>query len=92
MSRIPPRKHKPIPRFDKKFTRGVTTILQNHNKTKLLRGMDLVADMDRRRSELIAAQDWAGLLLLAEEYRQHGAANEATRIINMIPENIIKGE
>ena len=54
--------------------------------------MDLVADMDKRRSELFAAQDWAGLLLLAEEYRQHGAINEATRIINMIPKNIIKGD
>jgi hypothetical protein len=92
MSRIPPRKRKPIPRFDKKFTRGVTTILQSHTKTKLLRGMELVVDMDKRRSKLFAAQDWDGLLLLAEEYRQHGAANEATRIINMIPKNIIKGE
>jgi len=75
VSRIPPRK-KPYPRPVSK------------TKTKLARGMDLVVEMSCRRVICLAAQDWSGLLALSEEYMQHGAVDEANRIIHSIPKAI----
>jgi hypothetical protein len=50
--------------------------------------MDLVVEMSCRRVICLAAQDWSGLLALSEEYMQHGAVDEANRIIHSIPKAI----